>query len=91
MVEIKMKSKQGINFRERLLQSNDVQLQDVYKNWSNRKEVAYKYCINEFEKDNGYKFRIISYNTFGFTVAWFLPNGNIRVETPQTSYIVINN
>lgn len=91
MVKMKMTSKQGMNFKIRLLQSEDVQLNDVYKNWSCRKDNAYKYCMNQFKNDNGYRFRIISHNTYGFTVAWFLPNGNIRVETPQTSYEVIDN
>ena len=45
-------------------------LSDCYKKASAAKERAYAYCRDKQIQYNGYDFRIISYNTFMFTVGF---------------------
>lgn len=45
-------------------------LSDCYKKASVAKQRAYAYCRDLQRKYNGYDFRVISYNTFMFTVGF---------------------
>lgn len=63
------------------------ELIDIYDSWSYDKEQAFMYCEDLFEKENGSHFRIISHNTFSFTVGWETVDG-IRVETANNSYLI---
>lgn len=54
--------------------SDDMQLIDVYGHWSDKKERAYNYCRELMYKYNGNGFRIISANTFMFTVGFEFPH-----------------
>lgn len=51
--------------------SNDTDLDDVYGNYSTAKYNAYEYCINLFRELNGWDFKIISHNTFSFSVGFY--------------------
>ena len=62
-------------------------LREVYDNYSAAKENAYNYCLGLCAKENGYNFRIISHNTFSFSVAWETENGT-RIETSNNSYLI---
>lgn len=45
-------------------------LKDVYKSFSEAKRYAYDYCVELMKQYNGFNFRIISANTFIFTVGF---------------------
>lgn len=61
---------------QRYNMSDDMQLRDVYGRWSDKKERAYNYCRELMYKYNGNGFRIISANTFMFTVGFEFPHPN---------------
>lgn len=63
-------------------------LSDVYGRYSTEKERAWRDCMKWYLMEGGSNFRIISHNTFGFSVAWDVPDG-VRIETPQNSYKVL--
>ena len=62
-------------------------LSEVYSSYSQAKQNAWEYCLNLCNKENGHNFHIISHNTFGFSVAWYVSEG-VRIETPKNSYLV---
>ena len=74
-------------------------LDDVYTNYSCRKQQAYNYCLKKFhETPNGSNFHITSCNSNFFTVAWCgdyedpktgEPTPAKFVETYANSYVVI--
>lgn len=64
-------------------------LYEVYTDWSYSKERAYGRCWNFAFADHALdSFHICSHSTFRFTVAWLNSEGDIRIETPQNSYLV---
>lgn len=70
---------------QRYNMSDDMQLRDVYGRWSDKKERAYNYCVELMRKYNGYDLRIISSNTFMFTVGFEFPHP----ETGETMFAYI--
>lgn len=62
-------------------------LSDCYGRYSTEKARAERWCKDQMNKENGFDFRIISFNTFGFSCGWKTDNG-LRVETPQNSYFI---
>lgn len=50
--------------------SDNTQLRDVYGRWSDKKENAYRHCRELMYKYGGSGFRIVSFNTFMFTVGF---------------------
>lgn len=50
------------------------ELSDVYDRYSDAKAVAYRDCRKLYQAMNGCDFRITSYNTFGFCVAFHAPD-----------------
>lgn len=87
MTIIKAETKKGQSMIERANNCEGYSLHDVYGSFSRAKENAWEYCLNLCHKENGYNFHIISFNTFGFSVAWNTAEG-VRIETPQNSYII---
>lgn len=70
-----------------------VNLYGVYSRPSEHKLRAEIECINRMHHENGYDYRIISYNTFAFTCGWLIEDPEsgvimLRVETPENSYIM---
>ena len=67
-------------------------LSDIYKTWSQAKQNAYEWCLNQYlESENHSAFGIGNANTFGFTASWLCTiNGEnaMRIETKDNSYIV---
>lgn len=68
-------------------------LYGVYSRPSEHKLRAENDCVVRMVSENGYDFRIISYNTFAFTCGWLVENSEsgvvmLRVETPENSYIM---
>lgn len=63
-------TKKQNNIYNRYLNSYASSLRDVYDSWSQSKENAMEYCRAEFAHKDGEGFRIISANTFQFTVGF---------------------
>ena len=64
---------------------------DVYGSVSKKKYEAWKKCKEMCEKDKGEDFRIISHNSFQFSVAWnCYIDGQyvVRIITKSNDYIV---
>ena len=69
----------------------------IYSKYSQQKVKAMRYCMDKYATDdNGRNFRIISYNTFSFSVAWdtvYKLDGlnipGVHIETFKNSYDVI--
>ena len=53
-----------------LQRTSATSLRDVYNSWSYNKEKAYNYCRELYSKYNGENFRILSANTFAFSVGF---------------------
>lgn len=68
-------------------------LQHIYGKWSQAKQEAYDYCLDQFSKDCDSRcFGVGNANCFGFTASWLLTfkgEPALRVETKDTSYIVL--
>ena len=62
---------------------------DCYHTFSESKRLAYNYCVEQFHLDRGDDFRIISYNTFMFTVGYTIDNGTKLVYITPTKKEVI--
>lgn len=62
-------------------------LSDCYDRYSFEKGRAEYLCREQMKKENGHGFRIMSFNSFGFTCGWMV-DGVLRVETPSNSYRV---
>lgn len=80
-------------YSKRLTNSRDCRLSDVYDRYSGAKERAYNYCKDMFYSLDGYNFRITSYNTSIFTVAFLfdMPTGEtaMAVITPTHNYYCV--
>lgn len=62
-------------------------LGDCYGRYSTAKACAENDCRAMMRNEAGHGFRILSFNTFGFTCGWITPEG-LRVETPQKSLLI---
>ena len=62
-------------------------LWQVYGKASQAKQNAWEWCYNRFVDEGGRNFRIISHNTFSFSVAWETDKGT-RIETANNSYLI---
>ena len=93
MAIIKGSTKRGQALLARANHFEGTDLSDVYGRYSSAKASAMRDCRLWCEEMNGYNFRIISHNTFGFSVAWNYTNketGEImtRIETPSGTHII---
>ena len=62
-------------------------LQDAYKKPSTRKTRANYECRMMMESEGGHGYKIISYNSDFFTVAWIAGNA-LRIETAYNSFVI---
>ena len=85
MLTIKKETKRGQNLIDRSKTFKGTRLEDVYSSYSQAKLSAWQDCYNKYLEEDGNNFHIISFNTFGFSVAWEVADG-VRIETPQNSY-----
>lgn len=80
-------------YAKRLTNSRDCRLSDVYGRYSDAEERAYDYCMYICNELDGYNFRITSYNTNIFTVAFLfdMPTGEtaMAVITPTHNYYCV--
>ena len=96
MTTIKGTTKKGQAMIDRADYNEGFRLSDVYGKVSQAKENAWEYCYSLFCREDGaYNFRIISHNTFNFSVAWDIINQEtgelmgVRIETANNSYFVL--
>lgn len=87
MKTIKSSTKRGAAFLQSYKNSYYYSLQDCYNNYSCRKAVAENDCRRWMYQEAGHGFKILSFNTFGFTCGWITVDG-LRIETPAGSYLV---
>ena len=87
MKTINSTTKKGQNFIESYNRSRATSLSDCYGRFSTEKSRAERDCRRWMDDENGEDFRIISFNTFGFTCGWMTADG-LRVETACNSYLV---
>ena len=88
-MKLNRNTKKAQDFINRYDTSIDEYLSDVYDNPSHAKIEAFKSCYRKMLKMHGSFLRILSYNTFTFTVAWVYPDDNkvmLNVETGYNSY-----
>lgn len=97
MTVIKGSTKRGQQLLARANHFEGTDLSDVYGRYSSAKASALRDCRRWCEETNGYDFRydfrIVSHNTFGFSVAWRYNNpetGEVmtRIETSSGTYII---
>jgi len=94
MRHINAQTQKGQNFIYEHRRAYAAELREVYGRWSNAKEKAYRECREWYFASNQHSdFRIISANTYGFTVAWYFVDETtgervLRVETPANTYFV---
>lgn len=85
MKTINANTKTATRFINAYNRSNDYDLMDVYGRYSVEKSRAQAWCKEQMRKENGTGFKIMSFNTFGFTCGWMVGDV-LRVETPANSY-----
>ena len=61
--------------------SSATSLHDVYKSWSDAKEQAFKYCLQDMKEHNGQDMRITGANGFTFSCAY-------RINREDGEYLV---
>ena len=89
---IKKTTKRGQQMIKNASYNQGSELWHVYDNYSQEKARSFIDCKNWCENDNGYDFRIISHNTFAYSVAWNYIDEEgaevLRIETANNSYII---
>lgn len=87
MITIKTTTKRGAAFVDSYNRATNRRLSDCYGKFSTEKARAEKSCRAWMSEEAGDGFKIISFNTFGFSCAWRTAAG-LRVETPTNSYLI---
>lgn len=85
------KKAQGII--ERFCSSNFYNLEYCYESCSNAKRNAYDWCVRKCSEMDGWRFRIISFNTMSFTCGWLYEDKEtgvimLNVETYRNTYTI---
>ena len=87
METISTTTKRGRAYMERYNRATITDLFQAYARPSVNKTRADYFCRAQMAKENGHGYKVISYNTFMFSVAWRTAQG-LRVETPARSILV---
>ena len=69
-------------------------LSDIYNKYSVNKKKSYCQCLDQYiDTKNSNNFRIISHNSFFFTIAWDEcgEEPKLHIETAKNSYVVLLN
>lgn len=85
MKHINANTKKASRFVNAYNRSKETNLRECYNTYSTAKACAERDCRRMMYNENGKDFRIISFNTFGFSCGWIVGD-TLRVETPQSSY-----
>jgi hypothetical protein len=87
MKTINANTKAAARFFDAYNRSRNTSLWDCYASYSTAKACAERECRAKMYDEGGEDFRILSYNTFGFSCGWMVGD-TLRVETPSYSYII---
>ena len=87
MKTINASTKRGNAFINSYNRSDAYSLRDCYNSYSTAKACAENDCRRWMIQEAGQGFKILSFNTFGFTCGWTTAAG-LRIETPSGSYLV---
>ena len=87
MQTIKSTTQRGANFINAYNNSTNYTLSECYGRYSCDKARAERECREMKARENGQGFKIMSYNSFGFTCGWLVAEG-LRVETACGSYLI---
>ena len=82
-------TKQAKHFINAYNRSSMYDLRDAYANPSTEKTRADYNCRKMMQSEGGHGYKIISYNTFQFSVAWIAGN-SLRIETACNSFEIPN-
>ena len=89
MKTINNNTKQAERYINAYNRSSMYDLQDAYVNPSTDKTRADYNCRMMMQEEGGHGYKIISYNTFQFSVAWISGN-SLRIETACNSFVIPN-
>ena len=89
MKTINNTTKQAQHFINAYKRSDIYSLNQAYANPSTAKTRADYSCRMMMQEEGGHGYKIISYNTFQFSVAWISGN-SLRIETAANSFVIPN-
>ena len=89
MKTINNNTKQAQHFINAYNSSDIFSLREAYANPSTAKTRADYNCRMMMQSEGGHGYKIISYNTFQFSVAWISGN-SLRIETACNSFVIPN-
>ena len=87
MKTINNNTKQAQHFINAYNRSDIFTLREAYANPSTEKTRADYSCRMMMQEEGGHGYKIISYNTFQFSVAWIAGDA-LRIETACNSFII---
>ena len=87
MKSIKNTTKQAERYINAYNRSDIYSLNQAYGKPSTEKTRADYSCRMMMQKEGGHGYKIISYNTFQFSVAWIAGNA-LRIETACNSFVI---
>ena len=87
MKTIKNSTKKAQAFINAYNRSSIFTLREAYANPSTDKTRADYNCRMMMQEEGGHGYKIISYNTFQFSVAWIAGNA-LRIETACNSFVI---
>ena len=87
MKTINNNTKQAQHFINAYNRSSIFALREAYANPSTAKTRADYNCRMMMENEGGHGYKIISFNTFQFSVAWIAGDA-LRIETAANSFII---
>lgn len=92
-MKLNRNTKKAQDLIERFYNSEIDTLEDCYEMYSAAKRRAYDYCLNKCADMNGWRFRIISFNSQTFTCGWLYADKEtdvimLNVETYRSTYTI---
>lgn len=92
-MKLNRNTKKAQDLIERFYNSETFNLEECYGTFSEAKRKAYYECTNKCAKMDGWRFRIISFNTMSFTCGWLYEDKEtgvimLNVETYRNTYTV---
>lgn len=87
MKTINNNTKQAERYINAYNRSKIFDIYGAYDKPSTEKTRADYFCREQMQKEGGHGYKIISYNTFRFSVAWISGN-SLRIETACNSFII---
>lgn len=86
-MKLNRNTKKAQDLIERFYNSEFDTLEECYNFCSEAKRNAYDYCLDKCSDMDGWRFRIISFNTMSFTCGWLYEDKE-TVETYRNTYTI---